>query len=316
MTPVQPFASRAPSTAWEAVRLADRPEFFFWIWCKPHHAPHELVVKLPAELAGYPSINQISLAHLLQYAGLTPAEFASVVIHSVAHDSAFGNAPIFVQPIPPVLLNGSEIHLQAVSAAPAPIPPAMPAPVGSAALAPHASAQSPVPHSSPVAGHDVLQLCNRIEADWQSIVQIERQLAQLRKQLAAAQGRVDALNRDLRPEERRNADRQDVSDWQDARRWLRDCSTKLSRYIKEHDMGVTSVAGKRQWFEDTYNQYVANRQPWDQLPAAQREFETHRKIITTLLNNMHNAQASAGQDGENRAKQVLARIRAKSSRRK
>ena len=309
------FLQRQPSAEWELVRCPDSPAHFFWVWFKPQHAPHSLVIKLPAELSHHPAITQINLHVILQHAGLAATEFSGVSIGGVTQDAAMGQSPIFQQPISNGLLNGSEIHLfaampsQTMYAQPAaPVPHQTPLPPQNAPVAPT--------NRAAMLNSDSHRLYSRIDADWQSILQMERQLATLRKTLAAAQSRVDGLNRNLRPDETRHADRQDVSDWQDARRWLRDCSSKLSRFIKEYDIGVTSVAGKRKWFEEAYNMYVVPRQPWDQLQSAQREFETHRKIMTTLVNNMTNAQASAGQDGENRAKQILARIRAKSSRRK
>lgn len=123
--------------------------------------------------------------------------------------------------------------------------------------------------------------------------------------------RLNALNRDLTPEENLHGDSKDRNDWQEARRWLRDLTHRVTKYLKEHDIGETSGVGKRQWFEQTYQQFIAPRQQFDGLQPAQREFETYRKKLQTLLINMTNACSSAANDGERRAKAVLSKIAVK-----
>ena len=111
----------------------------------------------------------------------------------------------------------------------------------------------------------------------------------------------------------------DRADWQDARRWLRDVATRLSRYMKDYDIGYISAAGQRNFFEATYQQHIALRQPLDGMEQIQRDFETYRKTLQTLMNNMQSTQASAERDGEQRAQAILnriaARVRANRSRR-
>ena len=119
------------------------------------------------------------------------------------------------------------------------------------------------------------------------------------------------MNRDLSSEEARCGDQLDKRDWQDARRWLRDGAARLSRFLKDHHMGMTSTAGKRESYAAIYRQYVVPRHSFDGLAQAEREFEFHRKSLQTLLNNMNAAHSAAVQDGERRAQQVLTRIAAK-----
>ena len=45
--------------------------------------------------------------------------------------------------------------------------------------------------------------------------------------------------------------------------------------------------------------------------SVERDYEAHRKMLQTLLNNMNSALSNASQDGEQRARQVLSRIDAK-----
>jgi hypothetical protein len=80
------------------------------------------------------------------------------------------------------------------------------------------------------------------------------------------------------------------------------------RYIKEHDTGETSNAGKRESFHSTYDQIVLPRRPVDNLLQIQRNFESHRKRLQILQTNMTTALQFAGSDGERRAQQVLERV--------
>ena len=115
----------------------------------------------------------------------------------------------------------------------------------------------------------------------------------------------------LTPEESRQADRQDHDDWRDARRWLRDAAGKVTRFMKECDVGETVYVGKKNWFEQIYEQVVIPRQPMNGLDQVRHEFETHRKNLQMLVNNMRATMSSASSDGERRAQQVLARIGSK-----
>src|SRR5262249_53192800 len=130
----------------------------------------------------------------------------------------------------------------------------------------------------------------------------------LRKQLSGAQTRITTIDRDLNPEERMYADRQAKNDWQEARRWLKDSAAKLARYIKEHDTGDTSNAGKREWFVKAYEELVIPRRPFEKLIQVQRTFESHRKRRKILQTAMTTALQFATSEGERRAQMVLERI--------
>jgi hypothetical protein len=151
----------------------------------------------------------------------------------------------------------------------------------------------------------------RIEADWNSSSEIEKDLSRLRKQLVDILGRLKSLNRDLTGPERVHSNNQDKKDWQDARRGLRDATNRVWKYLKAHDIGDTSNAGKRVWFEEIYRKHIAPRRQFEGLMAAARAFELHRKTITTLHGDMSNAYSFATLDGERKALQVLSRIQTK-----
>jgi hypothetical protein len=147
-----------------------------------------------------------------------------------------------------------------------------------------------------------------IDSDWNLSLQLEKQLVLVRKQLSNMLTRLTTLDRDLSPDERAYGDRQAKNDWQEARRWLKDSVAKLQRYIKEHDTGDTSTAGKREAFVNAYQQLVVPRRPIENLVQLHRDFELHRKRLQILLTNMTTALGKAAQDGERRAQQVLDRI--------
>jgi hypothetical protein len=195
----------------------------------------------------------------------------------------FGVPPVFNGPVPMGLAPGPNV-----------------APVGAARQAP----------SQPMdaATADIYE---RIEADWNSSQEIEKDLSRLRKQLVDILGRLKTLNRDLTGPERVHSNNQDKKDWQDARRLLRDASNRVWKYLKAHDIGDTSNAGKRVWFEEIYRKHIAPRHQFDGLLPAARAFESHRKTITTLHGDMSNAYSFASLDGERKAQQVLSRIQTK-----
>lgn len=150
-----------------------------------------------------------------------------------------------------------------------------------------------------------------INSEWLAALRMERDLSVRRKQLSDMQTRLSTLNRDLSHDEKLFADNLDKSAWQDARRWLREVSARVSRYIKDHDIGEATSAAKRTWLEQTYEQYIVPRQYFEGIEQSQREFEAYRKLMQTLLNNMNTAYATASQEGERRAQTILSRISAK-----
>jgi len=174
--------------------------------------------------------------------------------------------------------------------------------------APPAESLSVASPSVAAMGADLVKVFDEMEADWSASLLLEKQLMLARKQLAGTLSRLAALDRDLSPEGRLHGDRQDKSDWQEVRRGLKDAAVKLSRYIKEHDVGETSAAGKRDWFEQTYQQFVVPRRPFEGLLPLHREFESYRKRLQILLSNMNLANKNVAQEAERRAQQVLSRL--------
>ena len=149
-------------------------------------------------------------------------------------------------------------------------------------------------------GGDVGHIFDMIDTDWNLSLLLEKHLVLLRKQLSNMLTRIQTIDRDLNPDERMYGDRQAKNDWQEARRWLKDSAAKLVRYIKEHDTGETSNAGKREWFVKTYQQLVVPRRPFKDLVQVQRNFESHRKRLQILQTNMTTALQFATSDGERR----------------
>ena len=295
------FAARAPSTSWEGVPLEDAPQCLVWTWFKPAHVPGGLVLTIPDEtFQTVPRPDLLTTRKLLQAAGVDPRGVAMWSLYGVGYDSMLGTSPLLDQPIP-APAPGVDRNIVVYIHPPAMVPPAM-------SLQPVMAPLNPVAATHPVAN---TELHERIGTDWNASQQLEKEMDSLRKQLAGMAAKLNSLNRDLTPEESRQADRQDHDDWRDARRWLREASGKLSRFIKECDVGDTVYVGKKNWFEQIYEQVVHTRQPMNGLDQVRHEFETHRKNLQVLVNNMRSTMSSAAQDGERRAQQVLARIAGK-----
>lgn len=291
----QSEALPAPSNQWVAVALAGT-SVQFWVWNFPPTAPQTIAIKLPWSQFAAANV-QVSVFGLLQSLRLSNSMIQSVQVGGNAYSS---QADFLLTP----QMTGPDGLVNLFVSAPQPVgQPVFQAPLQ---MQPHAGAAGPIDESA----------YKRADADWKSTLYLETQASGLRKTLAGTQARLGGLNKDLSPEERRFASRQDLADWNDARRFLRDAAARISRYIKEYDIGLTSSAGRRNWMESMYVQYIKTRQPFSQMEQMQREFEVYRKLLQNLVNNMTTVNAFAQQEGEQRAKQVLARVRASARRNK
>jgi hypothetical protein len=288
------FTERIPSTGWESIPIPDDPHCFFWAWFKPAGAPQGLVIRVPDEIYRDPvRRGTVTMRRVLSAAGIDARSVAIWTLSGAAYDAQQGLNPTLDFPIPaPAPGADPSIHVVVNAFAPAVAAPVTMAPT--------------VSHSP--GGADAFA---RIAEEWNLSLVLEQQLAAAAKQLNATLLRLNSLNRDLSSEEGRSADQLDKKEWQDARRWLRDIAARVSRFLKDHHVGMTSAAGKRGSFEAIFEQYVVPRRNFDGLVQAERDFEQYRKTMQTLLNNMNAAQTSAVQDGERRAQVVLTRISAK-----
>jgi hypothetical protein len=284
------FSERPPSSTWEQIPLADAPHCRLWAWFKPPAAPHGVFLRIPAEAFRDPHRRlPITLRGLLHSAGLDPQLVSAWSLYGTTYDAQPLANPAWDYPIPEP------------GSAPDPS-------IGIYLTAAQMTVAAPT--ASQPAG-PVEQVFARIEADWNAALQIEQYVDAAAKQLNATLLRINSLNRDMSPEEARGSDSQDKRDWQEARRWLRDVSGRVGRYLKDHVVGMTSNAGKRNSYETIYRQYVAPRRTFDGLAQAERDFEAYRKSLQNLLNNLTTGNSTAVQDGERRAQQVMTRVAAK-----
>jgi len=286
---------------WEPVVLPELPGAAIWVW---RHTPGTIVFQPdPRTLAAFPG--RISLRRLLATVGIDARAVARWSAYGGVFDSAHGMNPLLDQPLVPA---GPGIDPSLVVQLVGPGMPAF-APQGMMPVA----APSPGPARAAGLTHGSAgeALYAAIEADWNAIRILEAQLVGLRKQLNSQLTKLTSLNRDLAPEERLAADNQDTRDWQDARRWLRDGVSVLSRVVKAFDIGTTSSAGNRNQFEDLIDRVVTPRRPMEGLAAIQQQFESHRKTVQSLQTEMQSALNGPGRDGEMKANSVLSRIRSK-----
>jgi hypothetical protein len=299
------FAFRHPSTAWEQIGLGSSTAFF-WTWFKPPATPHGFIIRIPDEtFSGTTAVDDsarppLTMRTLPQAVGIDPQIVACWYLCGSPRDGMRGTSPAF-----------DEVIDQSAAGAEPGIVVLIEAPGAEIASA-------PVPSAAIPGGANLVKVFDEMEADWYASLLLEKQLMLARKQLTASIARLAALDRDLSPEERLHGDRRDRSDWQEIRRNLKDAATKLSRYVKEHDVGETSAAGKKVWFSETYHQYVVPRRPFDGLLALHREFEAHRKRLQILLQNMNLSNTNIAQEAERKAHQILSRIggRARSAKNK
>ncbi len=289
------FTQRPASTGWEALALVPGTAIGIWVWCKPLHAPLDLIVRVPAE--SFQAVGGLSLRQIIAGAGAEMSQVRGLTIQGTFIDALGGTNPLLDHAVPaasPWVEVSVRMHAVAAYSMPVGMPPA-------AAISASGAGLSAGSQASAMA----------IQTDWTAVTQAETQLMSLRKQLATVQGRLLSLNRDLNADENVASDNADRKEWQDARRWLRDCAGLASRYIKEADTGVTSMAGNKGRLEQLVQEAKAGRLSPQQMASAQNEIEAHRKTVTNIQNQMQNALQAAGRDGEQRAQQILTRIAAK-----
>lgn len=301
------FATRPPSTAWEPITLPGHPGCVVWAWFKPVAAPTDILLQVPPE--AHTVCGPISLRRVLQMLDVPVESAVSWSVQGATFPVQGGSNPLLDQPLPaPGPWGDPAISVRIIPQAAAAVAPAVDLPP---AVSQPAAPPVEVPASAMVGDPAGERALAAFEADWQSLLTLETQLASARKQLGALQGQLQSLNRDLSPDERLAADNQDTKDWQDARRWLREALANVSRWIRDHDIGMVSAAGNRNRFEQIYQQYIVPRQSFPGLAIACQEFEQHRKTAQHLLTQMQSAHQNASRDGVNRARQVLGRIAAK-----
>lgn len=220
----------------------------------------------------------------------------------MSFDAQGGSSPLLDQILPPPPEGNLEVT---VWMAPLPQPAWAGFPPAATGMAPSAGQ----PAFASVGGSDSdVRLLDAIESCWNGILQLETRVSSIRKELSSSLARLNSLNRDLSSDERRTCDSKDIQDWNDARRWLRDSISVLSRSVKEIDVGTTSGAGKRNRFEEIYHKQVVPRIPFPGLVQAVNEFESYRKIVQTVLASAQASISKAGRDAEQRANSVLNRV--------
>lgn len=287
------FALRPVSMGWESLVLVPGTAVGIWIWCKPPHAPLDLIVRVPIETVqaygGRLTLRQVALA-----AGAELVQVHGVLLAGVFLDAQGGANPQLDQPVPPQA-PWCEVVVRMLSSGAFPV------------MAPVMVPPQPAMATSPPGAASAMA----IEADWSSVMTMGSQLLTLRKQLVTLQGRLQNLNRDLSFDEYQATDSQMKREWQETRRWLSDASLSLSRYIKEADAGVTTMAGSKRRMEQLVMDARSGRMTPQQMASAQNEIESHRKTVINIQNQMQSALLSASRDGEQRAQQVLSRIAAK-----
>ena len=292
------FAERPPSVQWEPVAANDGSPLA-WVWWKPAAAPHEIIVSL-AGVAMRPTVGG-----LIGQLGLTPAEIAGWLVAGQYFDAAGGQNPLLHARLPET----PDLEVRLVAAANGAFPTASPPMMGGPAAAAVAPTR-PRGGACEVDQQTAERLLGGIDADWNSTLKLERDLAAKQKEVQSLLGRINTLNRDLNADERAAADSNDLRSWQDARRWLRDATAKLSKVSRDFDLGSISAAGSRNQYESIHREYVAQRKPFAGILQVAKEFEQHRKTAQNLLQAMSAAHAAASRDAEGRARQVLAKIAA------
>ncbi|WP_010581847.1 hypothetical protein [Schlesneria paludicola] len=302
------LAQRNPSVSWEPVRLDPSGQFTLWAWFRPVAIPGGLMLVIPAPLFAEPTVAAfLTVRQVVAAAGLDSSQILCWSLGGMNFDSAGGHSPLLDQRLLAPVAGGNlemTVWMAPLPAAPWPVQAPMMPDYGQAAMS------QPAVASQSVSAQD-WQMLDAMDSCWNGVVQLEVRVATIRKELGSGISRLNSLNRDLSSDERRTCDSKDLQEWADARRWLRDSISVLSRSVKEIDTGTTSGAGRRHRFEEIHRNHVVPRVPLPGMTQLVNEFETYRKILQNVLAAAQANVARAGRDAENRANGVLSRIGAK-----
>lgn len=299
---------RPPSMNWEPILLDPSGQFVVWVWFRPAAVPTGLMFVISASLFTDVSVSsRLSIRQLVVAAGLDPSQILIWTLNGMTFDSAGGVSPLLDQILPPPA-TGANLDVS-VWFASAQQPMWSGFPTAAAGFADFSGGQ-PAYANSGLSQNDG-QLLDAIESTWNAVLNLETRVTSIRKDLASSISRINSLNRDLSSDERRTCDSKDLQEWNDARRWLRDSHSVLSRSVKEIDVGTTSSAGKRLRFEEIYRNQVVPRVSFPGLMQAVNEFESYRKILQSVLASAQASISKAGRDAEQRANSVLHRVAAK-----
>ena len=301
------LSQRLPSTTWEPLPLDPQAQHVVWVWFRPATVPYGLMYVIPPGVFAEPSVaSRRSVRFLVAATGLGEDRILYWSLNGMSYDAAAGSSPLLDQPLPSPAGRNLELSVWLEP----PQYPTLEMPPAAAGYTGPATGLPMVASGGSASDGDI-RLLDAIESNWNNILQMEVRIASIRKELASNISRLNSLNRDLNSDERRTCDSKDISAWADARRWLRDSISTLSRSVKEIDVGTTSGAGQRHKFEEIYRKYVAPRTPFAGLSQAVNEFEAHHKRVQTVLASAQANIARAGRDAEQRANAVLTRISAK-----
>jgi len=269
-----------------------------------------MIVRIPPEVAvAWPAGFPFTLGETLLAAGIDPMQLHSVSVFGAEWQPATIIGQYLQLAVPPLAPGGTpEISINVLEQMQVNWP-------GIPQQFPAAAMQTNVPGCSPAAAESLVteeqtagsgaMMYDRIETAWKVSLQMERQMSALRKKLASVMKSLGKLDRDLAPEERLAADREDRDAWDDARRWVRELSAKCHREIKSFDIGMTSAAGKRGTIEQLYKEVIEPRTPSNNLQTIHRDFETYRKDMTNLQKSMTAALQAGSQNGTQRAQRIL-----------
>jgi len=303
---IMQLAQRNPSVNWEPLPLDSSGQQVAWVWFRPAAVPYGVMLVVPPTVFANPHVAAgLSVRQLLLATGLDEERILYWSFNGLSFDAAGGSSPMLDQPVPPPP-PGTNINISVW------LEPAQPFAIPSMmATAPTAAiGQSDYSSGGSASGNDA-RLLEAIDSHWGAILQMEVRIASIRKELGGNISRLNSLNRDLNSDERRTCDSKDIQAWTDARRWLRDSISSLSRSVKEIDTGVTSGAGQRHKFEEIYRKYVVPKVSFAGLAQSVNEFESYRKTMQNVLSAAQASIAKSGREAESRANAVLTRISAK-----
>ena len=299
------LAQRNPSVNWEPLPLTPSGQHAVWVWFRPAAVPYGLMFVVPPTLfADSQTAARLSVRQLVLATGLDEERILYWSLNGLSFDAAGGTSPMLDQPVPPPP-PGTNINISVWIE-----------PVQSFALpsmvtaAPAVIGQTGYATGGSPSGTDA-RLIEAIDSHWGAILQMETRIASIRKELGGNISRLNSLNRDLNSDERRTCDSKDLQAWTDARRWLRDSISSLSRSVKEIDTGITSGAGQRHKFDEIYRKYVIPKTSFAGLALSVNEFESYRKTMQNVLSAAQASIAKSGREAESRANAVLTRISAK-----
>jgi hypothetical protein len=276
------LADRPPSTQWAALKC--REAVVAWVWFKPDGAPFTIRFCIPRESFHDASIRQLlTLENLLRSVGTAPEEIESdPESNTVLSPPAEGEDHRYLDVrLPPPSEAAAALSTGETGDGETHNPEPTTETVDPIPTAGQSAAQGDV---SPVSEATWQQL----EVHWKAILGIEANIETVRRSTANIVNELETLlQATLSIEERTDATRADITNWERAKKRVPFVLPKLNDFV--HRAVWAATAPERKQLETLYKEHIEPQIPFSNVATTLNDLEALQKTRQTLLAVGHTA---------------------------